>query len=272
MAREVPLVAGQHAPPQVAMGVAMPSAAATGPEVVSAAYAILNQHERMQLRQQRQWIEALTGFERNNRYVLRDTQGNDIFFVRENSTCIERNFCKGACKAWRMDVYLLGPQGIQGGEASMTPFIHMERPCTLTCFCMNRPEVLISELGSGRLLGSIFEPFAWCNLQFEVRDPANQPVLITDIACCQWGLCCPCPCDGAPCNELAFPVTDIGSGQPVAEVLKKWMWGDCVQCMGEWDNYWIKFGSASNPDYKVLLVALSIFIQMRFFDRRNQKN
>jgi len=225
----------------------------------------------MQMRQQRQWIEALTGFERNNRYVLRGPDGQDLFFMKENSSCIERNCCSGECKAWRMDIFLLGPRGVEGGLESMTPFMHLERPCTMTCLCFDRPEVEISELPSGRVIGYITDPFAICNLNFVVHDQNRNPLLRSDTPLCRCGLCCPCPCSGIPCNEVQFPVTDISTGQDVAMVHKFWMFGDICPCLGEWDNYWAEFGAINSPDYKMLILALSVFIQMRFFDRRNQE-
>jgi hypothetical protein len=240
----------------------------TGP--AAAAYNILNQHDRLQMRQVRQWIEALTGFERNNRYVLRSASGQDLFFIKENSSCLERNCCKGTCKAWRMDVFLLGPQGLQGGEGSMTPFMHLEREFTCTCLHYNRPEVVLYELPSNRKIGSIVEPFTCCNLQFQIRDPNGTDILETNICPCKCGLVCPCPCDGLPCNDVEFPVLSLQDGTPVASLVKKWMWGDCCKCLGEWDNYWINFGAAANPDYKVMLLGLAIFIQMRLFDKRNE--
>lgn len=271
MAREVLVNAASPvvgAPAQLAMGIA------SGPptNAVATAYNILSQHQSLRISQLRQWVEALTGFERNNRYMVRDENGRDLFFIRENSSCIERNCCHGACKAWRMDVYLLGPDYPAGGEGSMTPFMHLERQCTCTCMCLNRPEVVISEIPSGRILGSVREPFTFCNLRFVVHNPDESPVLETDTSCCQWGLCCACPCEGLACNQVSFPLTDVNSGTEIAEIVKQWMWGDCIQCLGEWDNYRIRFGDGSNSDYKVLLLAVSIFIQVRLFDRRNQQN
>mmetsp|Transcript_40533 Transcript_40533/g.93175 ORF Transcript_40533/g.93175 Transcript_40533/m.93175 type:complete len:275 (+) Transcript_40533:57-881(+) len=242
----------------------------TGP--VAQAYSILAGLPKMQLRQQRQWIEALTGFERNNRYVMRGPDGQDLFFLKENSSCVERNCCSGDCKAWRMDLFLIGPRGLEGGEDSMTPFMHLERPCTLTCFCLNRPEVEISELPSGRVVGYVSNPFSCCTLSFTLHDQNKNPLLQSNTPLCRWGLCCGCPCEGLPCHELELPVTDISTGQDVALVHKFWMWGDICQCLGEWDKYWAEFGEINNPDYKILVLALTIFIQMRFFDKRNQQN
>mmetsp|Transcript_26256 Transcript_26256/g.47959 ORF Transcript_26256/g.47959 Transcript_26256/m.47959 type:complete len:281 (-) Transcript_26256:117-959(-) len=256
------------APGQMAMVVG--GQTVTGP--AAQAYSIMAAQPRMQVRQQRQWIEALTGFERNNRYVMRGTDGQDLFFIKENSSCIERNCCHGQCKAWRMDIFLLGPRGLEGGEGSMVPFMHLERPCTMTCMCLDRPEVEISELPSGRIVGYIIEPFTFCNLFFTLHDHLRNPLLQSDTPICRAGLCCACPCEGIPCNEVQFPVTDINTAQQVAMIHKYWMWGDMCQCLGEWDNYWAEFGAVNNPDYKVLVLALAIFIQMRFFDKRNQQN
>ena len=64
----------------------------------------------------------------------------------------------------------------------------------------------------------------------------------------------------------------VDHGHQVAMVEKRWMCGDICPCLTEWDNYWVHFGLAANAQYKLLLLALGVFIQMRFFDRRNQQN
>jgi len=197
-----------------------------------------------------------------------------FFFVKENSTCCERTFssaCGGLCKQWRMEIFLLGPNGIQGGQGEMTPFMHLERPCHATCLCLNRPEVVVTDAQTGLKIGTIREPFTCCNLKFEVLDASDRPTLDVEGCICQPGLLCPCPCDGVPCQVIDFPITDHHSKAQVAKIEKKWRWGDFCQCASEWDDYWVDFQDAKNPDFKMLLLATSIFIQMRFFDRRNQQ-
>jgi len=242
-------------------------------EATKKAYDILNGLSRLQLRQQRQWLEAFSGFEKNNKYCLRDTEGKDIFFVKENSTCMER-LCSGCagglCKQWRMDIYLLSPDGLKGGMDSMTPFMHLERPCHPTFFCFNRPEVVVTDAQTGMKIGTILEPFTLCSLKFEILNAQDQPTLNVEGSSCQPGLICPMPCDGVPCQLIDFPITDIATGSSVAKIEKKWRWGDLCKCAKEWDDYWIDFGDAKNPDFKILFLATSIFIQMRFFDQRNK--
>jgi len=241
-------------------------------EATKSAYQTLEKHSRLQLRQQRQWMEAMTGFEKNNKYCLRDSEGKDVFFVKENSACVER-MCAGCagglCKSWRMDIYLLGPSGIAGGLESMTPFIHLERPCHATLMCFNRPEVIVTDAQTKMKIGSVREPFTCCNLKFQVLNAEDTPVLNVEACACQPGLICPMPCDGVPCQLIDFPITDISTGSAVAKIEKKWRWGDVFPCAKEWDDFWIDFGDAANPDFKILFLVTSIFIQMRFFDKRN---
>ena len=198
-----------------------------------------------------------------------------LFFVAENSTCIERNCCSGECKAWRMDMALPGPQGMNG---PMTPFLHLERPFTLTCCCINRPEVLVSEPSSanypsGRSIGKLTDPCACCKLNTTVHAPGNWDmripnadlVLMADASLCQLGMCCPCP----GC-AIEFPVKDMKTLQHTAHITKNWTMGDCCPwCSKEWSSLDVTFGGVQDPDYKMLLTSTAIFLQMAFFDKRN---
>lgn len=243
-------------------------------EETKQAYAILEKHKKLQLRQQRQFIEALTGFEKNNRYALKDAEGNNVFFVQEGSSCLERLCVLGECKAWRMDIYIVGAQGIEGGVGSMTKFMHLERACKPTFYCLNRPEVVVTDSQTGMKIGTIREPWTCMNLRFDVLNADDQPALKVEACACSPGLLCPSPCDGCPCQLIDFPITDMATGATVASIQKKWRWGDMggifAFCAKEWDDYWIEFGDAANPDFKMLFLATSLFIQMRFFDKRNQ--
>lgn len=246
----------------------------TRSESTMKAYDILGQHSKLQVRQLRQWLEAMTGFEKNNRYIVRDANGKDVFFIKENSTCAERccsGFAGGLCKQWRMDIYLLGPGGLEAGLEGMTKFIHLERPCHATCCCFNRPEVIVTDAQTGSKIGTIREPWTVCNLKFEVLNHLDQPALNVEACACQPALICPCPCEGVPCQVIDFPITDAQTKAQVALLEKKWRWGDFAKCHSEWDDYWVDFNDAKNPDFKVLLLATAIFIQIRFFDARNQQ-
>jgi len=199
----------------------------------------------------------------NNMYVVMNSQGQPVFFVQENSTCIERNCCSGECKAWRLDVALLGPQGVDG---PMTPFAHLERPFTCTICCLNRPQVEVTEVPSGKPIGTLTDPWACCALNTTVDLPGTGPILKANAGICQPGMFCPCPG-----FTIDFPVMDYLTLQNVANITKVWTMGDiCPLCSKEWSTLDVSFGAAQDPNSKMLLMSTALFLQLAWFDKRNQ--
>eukprot|EP00929_Paragymnodinium_shiwhaense_P120249 TRINITY_DN92170_c0_g1_i1.p1 TRINITY_DN92170_c0_g1~~TRINITY_DN92170_c0_g1_i1.p1 ORF type:complete len:282 (-),score=47.76 TRINITY_DN92170_c0_g1_i1:260-1042(-) len=231
------------------------------------AYSIMDQVPHARLQQVIRKRDMCCDF--NNYYLIKDPQGVNLFFLKENSTCIERNCCSGECKAWRMDMYHL-PNGFQGVESVGEPFLHLERPFSCTCLCLNRPQVYVSEFPSGNALGMLEDPFACCRLNTTVTEPGTAlPILKADATICQPGMFCAWPCLNC---KVDFPISDTTTGQPVAHLTKHWTWGDiCRIGACETSTLDLEFGNVQSARYKMLLLATSVFVQMAFFDVRNQQ-
>eukprot|EP00933_Yihiella_yeosuensis_P052237 TRINITY_DN50264_c0_g1_i1.p1 TRINITY_DN50264_c0_g1~~TRINITY_DN50264_c0_g1_i1.p1 ORF type:complete len:286 (+),score=74.16 TRINITY_DN50264_c0_g1_i1:112-969(+) len=232
---------------------------------LSPGLACLSQHNKIEVREKANWVEALTAImgqevEMPNRYnVFADGGRDELFFAAEQTNCCNRNLkqCFPDCAPWDLHV-LYTHRGNQ-----MKAF-HVERPWTCTCCCFNRPIMTVTDAISGEKLGSLKDPFACCNYTFAVRDPADEVVLNANGNCCQCGLCCPCPC--GPCAEVNFPITDARSGEKVGYVQKK-VPGCCKFFLAsDVDNYYVDFGGVQDPKYKALLMALAIFIDFRYFN------
>jgi len=232
----------------------------------------LNAVSGVAIQQKRQLAEALIGFvEQNNKYVVYNNAGEkgpdtEMFFVQEGSAWWERMCVPPDCKPWRMDFRDLPPGGLERGLGDK--FLHIERPCTLTCCCLNRPELEVTELPSNRLIGKLRDPWHCWNVNFQLFDSVGQHQLSSSACCCQKGILCPWPCCGC---TVDFQVTEPDQSDEIAHIQKTWMMGDyCPLCFQDWDNFQVAFGKAASPDYKVLLMSLAIFIQLRYFDSRNQ--
>jgi len=231
---------------------------------INASNILRNEPHMVRVQQLRRKRE-LMGCDFNNWYVVLNSQGREVFFVAENSTCIERNCCSGECKAWRMDVALIGEQGVNG---PMSPFLHLERPFTLTFCCINRPKVIVTQIPSGREVGTLTDPFAFCALNTTVELPGTGPLLKAQGGLCQKGLFCPCP----GC-QVDFDVMDMTTLTKVANITKTWTMGDCCPILSkEWSTLDVSFGSAQEPTFKMLLMSTAVFLQMAFFDKRNQND
>jgi len=228
----------------------------------------------VQVQQKRTLLEAVSCFEQQNKYVVYEGvyDGKDgskgLFWVQENTKCWERMIIPPGCKPWRLDFHNLPQGGIaEGATGNHFPhFLHIEKPCAFTCLCMNRPEAVVTEMPSGRKLGSIRDPFAFFNYTLNIQDAQGVERLRSNTSCCQIGdwLCC-------PGMTVTFPVEDGADGHQVAKLIKTWMKGDwCTLCFKDWDNMQVHFGEAANPDFKLLLMGLATMVQMRYYDSRNQ--
>jgi len=235
------------------------------------AWTILNQIPTAEIQEQVRWGEVLTeliGIEVDfaNKYMVKDPHGQDIILFAEQTDFCTRQMKRGCCAdcvGWNVDAITT-----YGGQR--TPFLKMERPFTFTFCCFNRPVVHISEFQTGRPIGSFRDPFACCDLTFTVMGPDGTEVLESKGGCCQWGLCCPLPC--GPCAEVNFDIWDKNTQQEVGHI-KKTVPSCCKFLIdSEVDNYKVDFNGVQNPEWKAMLLALSVFIDFRYFSETQDPN
>merc|ERR1719330_1968091 len=125
------------------------------------------------VQQRRRLLEAVSCFEQQNMYVVYAGEGTDqqLFWVQENSSCIQRNCLPPDCAPWTLSFHDLQQPVPDGQSGKHNPeFLRIERPCSFTCLCFNRPEATITEVPSGRVLGSLRDPWACCNFTYELKD------------------------------------------------------------------------------------------------------
>lgn len=211
-------------------------------------------------------LEAASAFlgqevEMENKYKIVDGRtGKDLYYAVEKTEFLSRQTkqCCGDCAPWEVDVV-----HTEGGSSEMA--FTLTRPRTCTCCCCNRPTVTVRDARSGRTLGSLSDPCSCCctTLDFEIRDAHGSQVATASSGNCQCGLCCPCPC--GPCSRIHLDVEDK-SGNKVGHLYRqipgccKWFFAPDV------DNYHVEFGQGLQPSYKVLLMALALFMDFRYFN------
>lgn len=224
---------------------------------------------KVEVREKASLIEALTAalgqeIEMANKYrIFNDGGEEELFFAVEETSCCKRQMKQVCpdCAPW--DVSILYTK-----DGANTPAFKLTRGFTCTYMCCNRPVVDLIDVTTDTKLGSIRDPYACCDMTFKVRDAEDNPVLKANGGCCQPGLICPLPC--GPCAEVNFPVTDAATGAEVGHIKKK-VPGCCTFFFAsDVDNYFIDFGGVTNPNYKMLLIGLSIFMDFRYFnDNKN---
>jgi hypothetical protein len=220
-------------------------------------YSILNSLDQIKIKQKFEVLEALTGFETQNEYNILDKNGVKLFKAKEESDCLQRQCLPGDCRAF--EYYITHHVGPLAGQ----PFLHIVREFQCTMCCANRPVLNVYDAVTKECLGSIRDPWALCDMTFDIMDAAGQEIIKVDGSCCQLGLFCQCPC--GPCENVEFDIKDTKSGELVGGVDKTFTLANLVS-FADNDNYKVTFGKVKNPKYKAMLLALAIFIDMRYFE------
>ena len=85
----------------------------------------LAQVDQLLVKQKVEVLEAITGFETQNKYKILNSMGQEVYKAKEKSNCCARQCC-GPIRPFAMEI-----QDNHGNEV-----IHLERPLACTsCFC-----------------------------------------------------------------------------------------------------------------------------------------
>eukprot|EP00397_Hematodinium_sp_SG-2012_P035352 GEMP01038021.1.p1 GENE.GEMP01038021.1~~GEMP01038021.1.p1 ORF type:complete len:289 (+),score=56.12 GEMP01038021.1:157-1023(+) len=227
--------------------------------VVWDGFAVLNACPFIRIKQKMEWLEAITGFETKNEYVILDSQGLQIMKAKEDSDCCSRQCLPGNCRPYNYDIQLnVGA----GGN-----FLHIERPFQCTCCCFNRPELNVYD-NNNTILGYISDPWACCDMTFDIFDASRNKVLTVYGACCQIGLFCPCPFGS--CARVEFAIKDARTNADVGSITKTFRTANFFAA-SDADNYEINFEHVTHPQWKAMVVALAIFLDMNYFEKGGQQ-
>lgn len=223
----------------------------------------LARQERVVVKEKVNVLEAITAMigaeiDQANKYnIFGDGGEHELFYAVETTDCWSRYLkqCCPDCASWNLNV------DYTENGANYTAY-KIERPTTCTCLCFNRPKMTVTDVTSGKRIGGMSDPFACCDLTFTVSDENDNPAIKAKGGCCQWGLCCAIPC--GPCKEVNFSLEDANTGEEIGHLQKKIT--SCGKALADADNYTVEFGRVSHPQWKALLLALTIFIDFRYFN------
>jgi len=232
-----------------------------------AAMECLQNVKRVEVKEKANVLEAATAvigleIEMANRYEIfsigEGEQTEQIFYAIEETDFCRRQAksCCPDCAPWHAKILYT-----QGGKSELA--FTLDRPCTCTCCCFNRPVVDIYQGSSKLKVGAIRDPFACCDLTFSLMDGNDTEVMKAKGGCCQCGLWCPLPC--GPCSLVHFDIAKPNDAY-AGKMLKK-VPGCCSWLFaGDVDNYKIEMDGVSEPESKLLMIVLAVFTDFRYFN------
>lgn len=207
----------------------------------------LTQIDQLLVQQQIELLEVLTGFETNNKYLITNSLGQQVYFAAEQTDCLMRMCCGGGRS---FEISILDNMGRE--------VMHLSRPlrCGL-CWC---PQSCTHEVEvcapPGVPIGYIIQKTSCWLPEFDVCNVRREKVLHVS------GPCCPCGCVDIPFHVLANDGSEIGA-------ITKQFRGFLAEAFTDADRFGITFPMNLDVNVKATLMGALFLIDFMFFEQNN---
>ncbi|XP_052043609.1 phospholipid scramblase 1 isoform X1 [Apodemus sylvaticus] len=206
----------------------------------------LTQIDQILVHQQIELLEVLTGFETNNKYEIKNSLGQRVYFAVEDTDCCTRNCC-GASRPFTLRIL------DNMGREVMT----LERPlrCSSCCFpcCLQEIEI---QAPPGVPVGYVAQTWHPCLPKFTLQNEKKEDVL--KIV----GPCVVCSC----CSDIDFELKSLDEESVVGKISKQWS-GFVREAFTDADNFGIQFPLDLDVKMKAVMLGACFLIDFMFFER-----
>ncbi|KAK7881797.1 hypothetical protein WMY93_030206 [Mugilogobius chulae] len=159
--------------------------------------------DQLLIKQKVEVIEALVGFESNNKYEVRNSMGQNVFYAVEENDCLSRQCC-GPMRSFT--IHILDNFGQE--------IITIIRPLRcMSCFfpcCLQELEV---QAPPGNTVGYITQQWHPISPKFTVENELKEPVLRIHGPFCGWS-CLP---------DVDFEIITMDETSKIGKISKQWM-------------------------------------------------
>ncbi|ESP00896.1 hypothetical protein LOTGIDRAFT_200611 [Lottia gigantea] len=206
----------------------------------------LTQVDQLMVKQKLEAIEAVTGFETNNKYEITNSMGQRIYQAVEDTCCCTRNCC-GASRPF--DIKIL--------DNTRKQVIHLSRPlrCS-TCWCPCCLQKVTVEAPPGKTVGYVRQAWSCCKPKFKINDASDQTILRIKGPCCQWNIC----------GDIDFDVTSADESTDVGRISKQWT-GLAKEMFTDADNFGMSFPLDLDVKIKSVMLGAVFLIDFMFFEK-----
>ncbi|XP_065834240.1 phospholipid scramblase 1-like [Oscarella lobularis] len=210
----------------------------------------LTQVDQLLIQQMIELIEIVTGIEMENKYIIKNTMGQQVYFAAEQSDCYKRQCC-GPARPFSMSIM----------DNTQREVLHMERPLRCQGFCCPCSLQLMEVKGpDNSVLGFIKEKYTCLSPTWYVND-ANDVTQLLITGPCWCGLC--------KCfNDVEFQILSADGTSPVGKIVSQW--SGCVQeCATSAGNFSVSFPMDMTVQLKALLLASVFLIDYMYYEHSN---
>ncbi|KAK5602741.1 Phospholipid scramblase 1 [Crenichthys baileyi] len=208
----------------------------------------LAQVDQLLIKQKVEVIEALVGFESNNKYEVRNVMGQNVFYAVEENDCLSRQCC-GPLRPF--NIHILDNFGQE--------VISITRPLKcMSCFfpcCLQELEV---QAPPGNTVGYVIQQWHPLSPKFIVANEHNEPVLKIHGPFCGWS-CLP---------DVDFEILTMDEVSKIGKISKQWT-GLLREAFTDADNFGIQFPMDLDVRMKAVMIGACFLIDFMFFETPN---
>lgn len=197
-------------------------------------------HQKVEL------LEAFTGFETENKYEVKNSLGQLVYFAKEDTDCLTRNCCGP-----------MRPFDLKISDNFQREVIHLYRPfrcdsCCCPCF-LQRMEVTAPP---GTIIGYVTQEWSICVPKYRIENAAEECVLRIEGPFCTFSIC----------GDVEFKVLSKDGQTEVGKITKQWS-GLVKEAFTDADNFGINFPMDLDVNIKAVLLGACFLIDFMFFEK-----
>ncbi|XP_061096927.1 phospholipid scramblase 1 isoform X1 [Conger conger] len=208
----------------------------------------LLQVDQLLIKQKVELVEALVGFESNNKYEVQNSMGQNVFYAVEENDCLSRQCCGP------MRSFVIRVLDNFGHEV-----ITVTRPlkCMSCCFpcCLQELEV---QSPPGNTVGYITQQWHPFVPKFIIQNEKWEPVLKIHGPFCGWN-CLP---------DIDFEIMTMDEVNKIGKISKQWT-GLLREAFTDSDNFGVQFPMDLDVRMKAVMIGACFLIDFMFFESNN---
>ncbi|XP_030630127.1 phospholipid scramblase 1-like [Chanos chanos] len=205
----------------------------------------LSQIDQLLVHQQVELAEALLGWETNNKYSVKNSIGQQVYFAAEDNDCCNRQFC-GPLRSFVLHVHDNVGQEV----------IRVTRPLKCGCCCcpccLQELEV---QSPPGYPIGYVIQEWHAFLPKFTIQNERKEPILKIS------GPFCTCKC----CTDVNFEVLSLDESASVGRISKQWS-GMVRELFTDAENFGITFPLDLDVKVKATLLGACFLMDFMFFE------
>ncbi|XP_017327367.1 phospholipid scramblase 1 [Ictalurus punctatus] len=208
----------------------------------------LTQIDQLLIHQKVEMLEVLLGWESNNKYLVRNALGQQVFYVAEENDCCNRNFCG------RLRSFVLHVLDNTGQEViTLTRSLRCD-----SCFCPCCLQELEVQSPPGTPIGYVVQTWHPCLPKYTIQNEKKQDVLKVVGPCCTWKCC----------FDVNFEILSLDEAESVGRISKQWT-GIVKEAFSDADNFGIQFPLDLDVKMKAVLLGACFLIDFMFYEQNN---